>query len=360
MSATNAALAPLLDRLEVAIAKALPADAPIWRQVHGPADSQVDAMEVAFLEALARLRGRLTLEAVTRALATGDWRAAVNAIDWQAALADPLLAAWTPLLAAVARRAAPAVEQEINAYLQTHPPLALVPRTEQATQAALRFSLNLRDPGFYRAVQEQGAKLVTEVSQSTQQAIRDTVSAAYRDGVHPYDFARTLREMVGLTERQQMAVLNYWKGLSAQGGRSAARVDAMTETYAKRLLRQRANTIARNETLKAANAARMEGYRQAMDAGLVERQTASVQFLTSEDERVCPVCAPLDMTEVPWGQPFQTMDGPFFHPPIHVQCRCTVVLLPEGQSAPGFADRYAQAAAPKARATGRRPRQRRL
>ncbi len=71
---------------------------------------------------------------------------------------------------------------------------------------------------------------------------------------------------------------------------------------------QRATLIARTETLRGHNEGRKVFYRQ---VGVTK-----VQWLTAHDERICPVCRPLD------GKVFgiDEVDGP----PRHASCRCAV------------------------------------
>jgi SPP1 gp7 family putative phage head morphogenesis protein len=69
---------------------------------------------------------------------------------------------------------------------------------------------------------------------------------------------------------------------------------------------QRATLIARTETLRAHNEGRKAFYREAG----VEK----VQWLTADDERTCPECAPLD------GKVFKIDEAPAM--PAHPGCRC--------------------------------------
>ncbi len=74
---------------------------------------------------------------------------------------------------------------------------------------------------------------------------------------------------------------------------------------------QRATLIARTETLRAHNEGRKVFYR---DVGIQK-----VKWLTAQDERTCPECAPLD------GKIFKIDDAP--GPPCHPGCRCALVSV---------------------------------
>jgi HK97 family phage portal protein len=80
----------------------------------------------------------------------------------------------------------------------------------------------------------------------------------------------------------------------------------------------RAEMIARTEVLRASNFATTESYKQ---SGVVKGK----EWLTAMDERTCPVCQPLDGQTVTLGRNFKTELGDVEYPPIHPQCRCTVI-----------------------------------
>ncbi|GAH83549.1 unnamed protein product, partial [marine sediment metagenome] len=75
----------------------------------------------------------------------------------------------------------------------------------------------------------------------------------------------------------------------------------------------RSAAIAITETTRAMAAAS-----DALQADLAAQGVQTVQrWLTAEDERVCPVCGPLDhTTEDTWRAAFPS------GPPAHVNCRC--------------------------------------
>ena len=79
---------------------------------------------------------------------------------------------------------------------------------------------------------------------------------------------------------------------------------------------RRAMLIARTETLRAHNEGRMAFYR--------EVGVEKVQWLTADDERRCPECAPLD------GKVFRIGVAPSI--PRHPSCRCTWVSVVPGTS----------------------------
>jgi len=112
-----------------------------------------------------------------------------------------------------------------------------------------------------------------------------------------------------------------------------------------RIARERAELIARTETLKASNRGRLIGMSQ---SGVVEGK----QWLATYDRRTCPMCAEMDgVTMGPLDKPFFEEGDSFTfqgteetpaprggvtyrfdyeevqHPPLHPDCRCTILAV---------------------------------
>jgi len=80
----------------------------------------------------------------------------------------------------------------------------------------------------------------------------------------------------------------------------------------------RAKTIARTEVLRATNFATNEAFKQS-------EVVAGKEWLTALDERVHPGCMNLDGTIVRLEGTFNTEVGPLESPPMHPNCRCTMI-----------------------------------
>jgi SPP1 gp7 family putative phage head morphogenesis protein len=83
---------------------------------------------------------------------------------------------------------------------------------------------------------------------------------------------------------------------------------------------QRAELIARTEVMTAANEGQREGWRQAVDEGVLP-ETTTVAWIATGDEGVCPLCEALDgqTRDIDGEYPDDGGDGP----PLHPRCRCT-------------------------------------
>lgn len=263
------------------------------------------------------------------------WRARI-------ARAEPSLAAaflsWVPQLQqavqdaqivhAIISRGAAAFDH-VLAAIPFQPDLAPVAAAEAAREfeqvvrnvdATLRLSFDLHDPHFEQALRDDEARLVREVTQETRRAIVNALARASRDGLHPYEVAPQIRQMIGLTARQAQAVLNYRRALE-KAGRKPDQVARMTDRYSKRMLDRRARTIARTETARAQVAGRLASYEQAAAHGLFDPSAAELEWGSVQTDPT-EICAQLDGKRVPFGD---TFDG--LLPPVHPCCRCDVHLV---------------------------------
>lgn len=105
------------------------------------------------------------------------------------------------------------------------------------------------------------------------------------------------------TRRSMRAAIVAWQetGLGERGLPDL--VDAIEPLFG----RARAEVIAMTETTRLFD----EGNRLAANSAGITQQ----EFMTGQDELVCPICAPYD------GQRFPTNEGP--RPPLHPRCRCS-------------------------------------
>jgi len=177
--------------------------------------------------------------------------------------------------------------------------------------------------------QRFAAELVVQVSAETRAAIRQVIVDAIAQGIPPYEAAKLIvgtlqgtgqQGVAGLTVRQAKAVANFRRQL-INVGVPVVKVDGKVSRYAKKLLRMRARNIARTESMSAINRGVKEAWRQNKKAlgyrGLVE------EWIVTPDDRLCPVCLPLDGVQANDEGNF----ADYSNPPAHPQCRCTMGLV---------------------------------
>lgn len=277
-----------------------------WLTMHRIADKQTAKVRDEFIQAMQDVASNINLISLAAAIERRDLRA-IEALLHQSVPAE--LAAAVSIIRKVT----------VDAMV------ALAPAPALARNA------------FVIAAQKS-ATLVTAVTSETRQAIRQVIVAGQRDGLSPQQMATQIRSLVGLTARQASAVDKLRRQLGAEG-KSQDAINAAADRYAARLLRQRARTIARTETIKAANRGQEAIWQQMTHDGLIPRG-ALKRWIVTPDDRLCPVCAAVGGQEVPLNDAFQTGYGPVQSPPAHPNCRCAMGLVaaslrvPAGQPVP--------------------------
>lgn len=122
----------------------------------------------------------------------------------------------------------------------------------------------------------------------------------------------------GLTER---GMLGYLKNLAKSGYRRNANHD---KAITKGLL-DRAMVIGEEESFAASQTGKSVHW-------LIQRSTGDIpadsrkKWRTQNDEKVCPICSPLDGQVVDLDERFHTESGNLWAPGAHIGCRCEVNL----------------------------------
>lgn len=285
----------------------LPPDDPILRA----AEAMEGAVRDAFLRAIQATRDKVVLQKLAEAIAQGDVNGALALLSidqnfvaaMQGAGIEPGLASFRDAIQQVIRTGALAAGRAL--------PKAV----------GLEISFDLMNPESANFIQSYTFNLIQQVSADTRDAIQQVVLRAFREGGHPYEQAREIKRVIGLTARQEQAVASYRAALQ-QGG-SALRdalsrslrdgrydptliramqdqtslrreyIDKLVARYRERFIQYRARNIARSETIRAANKGQRELWRQARQQGLIPF-TARRKWIISGDDRTCPLCMKLD------------------------------------------------------------------
>ncbi len=206
--------------------------------------------------------------------------------------------------------------------------------------------------------QQNRYQLVREISDEQRAVVRRAVSTGTARGDNPRLIARDIRESIGLTETQAGHVTSYRRALesgdfdnalgralsdgrsdrtirrirSEGGALTPEQIDGMTESYRKNYVAFRAETIARTESLRAANEGTRELFKQAVERGdllgaeLVTAWHAGPATMHARDSHQA-----MDGVTVPFGQEFALPDGTRMTGPgdarggaeNNANCRCT-------------------------------------
>jgi SPP1 gp7 family putative phage head morphogenesis protein len=193
------------------------------------------------------------------------------------------------------------------------------------TTARVEIGASLTAPNVSaaQAAERTAARFVTGVTAETRKAIRTAISQSFTQGRTVREVAKDIKPLIGLADRQVRAVNRYRRDLTAKGAKN---VEAKARTYAERLLKQRAELIARTEIIKASTDGKIAAWKDARVKGLLSNRLVKTWIVTPDD-RLCPVCAPLDGVQALIDAPFHTSAGDVIGPPAHPRCRCTVGLV---------------------------------
>lgn len=187
-----------------------------------------------------------------------------------------------------------------------------------AARAVVRPSVSARGAKW---AERRAAELVTAVSESVRRGIREAVAGGTARGTHGTTLAREVRQIIGLDERGARAVGNF-RAAQAKAGVDRETINARAEAYAERLLRNRADLIARTETFRAVNEGRKDLWSELVSEGVVEAAAVSRRWVSSRDERVDDICNALDGEVAGLDEDFP---GGYRAPPDpHPDCRCTL------------------------------------
>lgn len=173
-------------------------------------------------------------------------------------------------------------------------------------------------PEAVKWARQNAARLVTNITAETRAAIRETVMKSFETGAGPKATARLIRESIGLTARDAGAVVKRRAEMIARGV-SQEVAQKRAEMYAAKLRRSRSLTIARTETMRAANEGQLQLWKQARKDGFLTGNERK-QWITADP---CPICAPLSGEKVRLDEDFSIGADP----PAHPNCRCTIGLV---------------------------------
>ncbi len=222
---------------------------------------------------------------------------------------------------------------------------------EAATGIATQF--NRMSPRVVMLARSQAGNLVVEVGSEVVETIRIVTALGSGMGLTVTEQARAIKEAIALPSVWANAPLNLRQNIIdgdvaaatnrrlsgidkaqirsriAKGTVDDAFLDKMQARYTESLLNRRALNIARTESLRAAHAGQREGWKQAVEQGVLPK-TARRFWVVTPDERLSLEHALIPgMNEDGRGldEPFDTPDGWFMDPPIRTNCRCGTGLM---------------------------------
>jgi len=148
---------------------------------------------------------------------------------------------------------------------------------------------------------QKGGQWVTNISRETASVMRDTMLDAVKRGVGAEQLGRELRGLIGILPDHKIAYDNYRNLLQrrVQSGDLSEQVfERLTRRYYSRLLAWRAEMIARTETMFAVHEGQLIAWYAMVNAGILQPQRTWIEWVVTDDDRLCDRCAPMDEKRV--------------------------------------------------------------
>jgi hypothetical protein len=237
----------------------------------------------------------------------------VKKLPWVESWETPLRESWESSALKVLLRARATSRQD----KAVHKELSLDENAPLSTQETLALEF----------LENEGASLVRALSAQNRSAMVRVLDQAIREGWAIPKIVQNIKSMIGLLPNQAAAVLKKQDAWLAQGW-TEKRVAAAVERYSARLLRQRAENIARTETVRALNQGQLQAWKGMVDEGQLPVTVKRV-WIPAVSERTCPICIELGgLAPVGLFQPFVSPSvGSIMAPPAHPSCRCSMGLV---------------------------------
>lgn len=318
----------------------MPSEGEISAAALALARSLEPGLRQAFLQAVARLRLGVTPAQLLALIESGNVEAVVNAVLPPGKVEE----AWRAVTAEAVR----IVVSTATAFAAGAEPLQapVVGRME------VRFSVT--NPGTTRWLQGYETMMLQGFSTATRQAVTQAIRSGMQAGQNPLNTARAIPRAIGLTAQLEVAAQNYERALREGRMTDAARyalrdrrlghrmapadedrIQRMVERYRERALALRAQTIARTESIRAANAGNYLLWEQQVGEGKVREEQVRRKWVYTADSKVRHAhrgIPSLNPQGVGMKEPFRSELGPIMFPgdinasaANTVNCRCTVI-----------------------------------
>lgn len=326
------------------------------RAMRALADKYDKRIKAAFLRSIRALKKTVDVTALTNLISTGKL---VEALDLMHALVNDA--------------SLKAITTEFNNAVTEGAKLSAKFGHEDLhgdkAHTAIEFVFDVANPKTVGFLQRYAGEKITGLTRETHKVVRDTLERGFAAGRNGISVARDIRGMIGLTEGQQAAVLNFRSILEdgvTTSGREASfadyaarelrdarydstvrtafesgdrlsqdRIDAMVDRYQENTLNYRADTIGRTEGMAGVSAGNLEVWNQAAEEGMIQAGEVRRYWVYTDDEKVRDSHAAIpDMNPEGVGldEPFASPLGdimfpgdPGADPANSINCRCVVI-----------------------------------
>lgn len=291
--------------------------------MHAVADSSRAELQSAVMAVALKVRKGINRDKLHSALAKKDAVAATAAIPFRdaTALHGPVSAILVSVLVRSGKSHAPGLAALLGRRSQRGAAAPAVTRTDATDSQVEVLSgvLDLLNPASLRWVELEAGGLIQGL---TDEELHQVQAILFRSFQGEYDVWRTaqlIQNIVGLDARRAQALANYADSLSDEDDEVYGK---RVGEYGDRLLADRAETIARTETIAAANEGQQALWDGAVQDGIMDPQEVQKKWIVTPDDKLCDSCAAVgdndlvDVSDQFDGGDFDDVD----HPPLHPRC----------------------------------------
>jgi hypothetical protein len=267
------------------------------------ADKYHKKFEQLFQGAIKDLEASLVMDLFSQAWMAGSIDLALESLAWDEF--ELALGEYKPLLRLVVGESGTATTKRLSKIFKPK----------------LEFKFNLVNQATFDWLETHSAELVKELTGTSRDAIRDVLVRGHQDNIiSPAKMANEIRQYIGLDERRVLAVDTKRAELRAAGWSDSA-IETKIARYTEDLLRDRAQLIASNETLEAANWASYKATKDMFDSGAVSPADWEAYRIVTPDDRLCEFCSSYEgeTRSLPDGI-YQSTGTPIVK--AHISCRC--------------------------------------
>jgi hypothetical protein len=300
------------------------------------------AVSASLTKGLITFKNKVEVERLSEFLAKQDLEGTVESIPWQI-LPDRLNLLGPSVLAGITDGGDIA-----HQFLPQH------------MQPDIRF--DSRNPRIDKILQRRVGTLIGDITEESRAEVRSVVRQVIDTGMPLSAASNRIRDVVGLTEQQSIAIMNFRNALESgaysaltQNQRSVVAprmffeegkkinlqdravrarfnrivgqkdMDRLVDAYAERLLRHRSENIARTESFQAINEGQREFWSQADEQGILGDNVRKEWII--DPVTACELCRPVNGQRVRLNEMYQTPIGPVIGPTLHPSCNCMEALV---------------------------------
>jgi hypothetical protein len=197
-----------------------------------------------------------------------------------------------------------------------------------------KMSFDAKDPRAIAWAEQRAGAMIAQIQAEALTAVRGIISRVLSSGGGVPRAAKEIQRVIGLHDRWQRAVDNFYGKEVGRLSRTMSIDSAIQKAeeaslkYRDQLIRARSLNIARTEILASQNIGTLLGWYQASDQGFLDLADARKEWVVGPDGwkgvEVCAICMDLAGQQVPVTAVFSNGE---ICPPAHPSCRCSMSLL---------------------------------